>query len=167
MSGHNRPQPLRRALNLKRVLQCELDLPIVSRCVRDGGTSRNIHVNQGTASRQTEIRMVEEIEELRLELDLLRLANLERLFQDEAEVDQVGAAQISDLTVPITVCRLLPRGHRGCDESHLVDPAIQSLMSRVGAAIVVGLRRCIEREIVGIGNLVWTVAETARVTQVV
>src|SRR5208337_814123 len=166
MRGHKLPRVLRSALDLERVLQCELDLPIVSRRVRDGGASRHIHVNQGASSRQTEIRMVEEIEKLRPELDLLRLANLEMLLQNKVEVNQIGATQISDLAVPEAVRGLLSRGQRGRDESRLVDPAIQSLMSRVGAAIVAGLRRCIEREIVGIGNLVRAIVEAARVTQV-
>src|SRR5208337_2517665 len=118
MRGHKLPRVLRSALDLERVLQCELDLPIVSRRVREGG-----------ASRQTEIRMVEEIEKLRPELDLMRLANLEMLLQNKVEVNQIGATQISDLAVPEAVRGLLSRGQRGRDESRLVDPAIQSLMS--------------------------------------
>src|SRR5271167_2413414 len=119
-----------RALNLKSVLQCELDLAIVRCRVRDRGASRHIHVDQRRPSRQSEIRMIENIKELRAELDLLRLPNLETLLQNEIEIHQTGASQISDRAIAKVMRGLLQISQRRCHECRLVDPAIQSLMPR-------------------------------------
>src|SRR5579864_8356374 len=110
--------------------------------------------------------MIQEIEELRAELDLLRLDNLEVLLQDQVEVNQVGTTETSNLRVAKTVRGLLPGSQWRRHERGLVHPAIQSLMSRIGTAIVLGLRRGIEREVFGIGNLIRAIAEAACVAQV-
>ena len=65
---------------LKRVLQGKLDLAIVGCGVRYCRASRYIYCNQRPSSRQTEVRMVEEIEELGAEFDLMRLPNFEFFF---------------------------------------------------------------------------------------
>ena len=110
--------------------------------------------------------MVKKVEELRAKLNLLRLANLEVLLQDQVEVNQVGTTETSNLRVAKTVCGLLAESQWRRYERCLVDPAIQSLMSRIGTAVVLGLRRGIEREVFGIGNLIRAIAETACVAQV-
>src|SRR5271169_719432 len=116
---------LRQTRNLERVFQCEFNLAIVSRRIRDCGASGNIYRNQRASSRQPEIRMVEEIKELRPELEFLRLVNLEVLLQHQVEINQVRAAQISDPAIPKAVCRLLQVGQRRRDECSLVHPAVQ------------------------------------------
>jgi hypothetical protein len=71
-----------RGLNLECVLQRELDLAIIRRRIGDGGSSLDIHRSRRASPGQSKIWMVEQIEELRAELDLLRFANLEVLLQD-------------------------------------------------------------------------------------
>jgi hypothetical protein len=95
--------------DLKCVFQGELDLAIVGRRVGDRGASRYVHRNQGSASRQTEIWMIEKIEELRPELDLLPFSDLEVFLQNQVEVHQVGASKISDTAIPKAMRGLLPR----------------------------------------------------------
>ena len=110
--------------------------------------------------------MIQEIEKLRAELDLLRLVDLEVLLQHQVEVNQVGTTEASNLGIAEAVSGLLAGSQGRGDERCLVHPAIQSLMPRVGAAIVLGLRRSIEREVLRVGDLIRAIAEATRSAEV-
>src|ERR1700688_732644 len=98
--------------------------------------------------------MIEEVEEFRPKLDLLRLANLEVLLQNEVEVNQVGAAEVADPGIAKAVCGLLARCQRRGDKCCLVEPAIKRLVAGSGTAKVCPLGCGIEGEVVGVGDLV-------------
>ena len=110
--------------------------------------------------------MVEEIEELRAELDLLRFTNPEVLLQDQVEVNEMRTAEIPNFGIAKAVHRLLPRRQRGCNKRRLVVPAIERLMSGVRARKVGTLRRGVEGEVVRVGNLIRTITEASGIAQV-
>ena len=110
--------------------------------------------------------MIEEVEELGAELHLLRLSNLEVLLQHKIKIYQVRSAKIADARVAEAVGGLLSGRQRRHRKRRLVVPAIQSLVSGIGATEVRPLRRGVEGEVVRIRNLVGPVAEAAGVAEV-
>src|SRR5882672_2772522 len=152
--------------SLEGVLQSKFDLTIVRRSVSDACPSGHVFRDGGAAAGQSEVGMIEDVEEFRAEFHLLRLSNLEVLLQDKIEIYEIRAAKISDARAPEAVGRLLAgRKCRHC-ECRLVVPAVQCLVSGIGAAEVGGLRSGIEGEVIGIRNLIGAVAEASGVAEI-
>src|ERR1700751_1204870 len=109
--------------------------------------------------------MVEDIEKLRSELELKSLTDLKILVDREVEVDQVRTSQDGTFRIPEHVGRQLSGSESGNCECGLVEPAIQSLMTRIAAT-----ERCLsfntEREVLGITNSVRWCARCAGVRNV-
>jgi len=152
--------------SLEGVLQSELNLTIVRRRVGDACPSGHVDRDRGAAAGQTEVGMVEDVEEFRPEFHLLRLPNLEILLQDKIEIYQIRSAKISNPRVSKAVSRLLSGRERRHCECRLVVPAVQCLVPGIGAAEVGGLRCGIDGEVIGIRNLVGAIAEASRVAEV-
>ena len=72
---------------LKGVLQRKLDLPIICGGVSDACTPRHIYRDRRSAPGQTEVGMIEQVEDFRPKLYLLRFSNLEVLLQHKIEID--------------------------------------------------------------------------------
>src|SRR5437868_10070051 len=112
---------------LERVLQRKLDLPVV--CGRAGDAAAPGHVDScgGAAARQTQIGVVEEIEELGAELQLLVLSHLEILLQNKVNVEKARPTQAPDAAVTKPMRGLLPRREWRSCERRRIEPAQQVL----------------------------------------
>src|SRR5271166_3352592 len=99
--------------------------------------------------------MVEQIEELGPENEPKSFCDLECLVDREIEIHQVRTAQYGAPRVSEHVGVRLPGGERRLDESGLIEPAIESLVTGVAAAER-RLLRHIKGEIVRIVDHVWT-----------
>src|SRR5690348_539856 len=145
---------------LKRVLESKFDLPVIGGGAGNAAAAGNI--NRG--ARQAKIGMVQQVKELRPELQLLALAYFEVLLQDEVHVKEVGPAKVPYPRVAEHVRRLLPGRQRRCNKGRRVKPARQVLMAGVAS------HGCLyvlpEREIVGISHLIGAIVEAACVAEV-
>src|SRR6516162_970401 len=141
-------------------LETKLNLALsVRQRLGDGRTSGDVRkACPATAAARAyvgkvEVGVIEDIKEVRIELQSESLTQLEVFLGGEVEVDHVWTAQPCAPRIPKQVRAALSRSQSGDRECSLVKPAIESLMTRLGAAVR-SLRGHIERKIIRVVNLI-------------
>ena len=160
-----------RELELQFETKLYFTLSVWSGGLSNRRTSRDIHESSTAASstrpevRETEIRMVEDIEELRSELEFKSFTDLKILVNGEIKINQVWTSQDRAFCVAEHVSGRLSGSESGNCERSLVEPAVQSLMTRI-AATERRLSCYIEREVFRITNSVRACARRASIGDV-